>query len=69
MPQIHQIELERENDVGVPVVRGGGHGEIPVNDPPPADKPLEAPPENEGEAEARHSEQAFERALARLPPG
>jgi hypothetical protein len=69
MPQIQQIELERENDSGVPVVRGGGHGEVPVEDPPPAEHPEEAPPETEDEVQARESEQAFERALVRMPPG
>ena len=69
MPQIQQIELERENDVGVPVVRAGGHGAIPVEDPPPAEQPLEAPADKDDEAQARESEAAFERAIAKLPPG
>jgi DNA-directed RNA polymerase specialized sigma24 family protein len=72
MPEIQQIELERENDSGVQIVRGGGHGEPPINDPPPAEEPAESPGETgepELEAQARESEQAFERAIARLPPG
>lgn len=72
MPEIQHIELERENDSGVHIVRGGGPGEPPVDDPPPAEQPQEAPGETgepELEAQARESEQAFERAITRLPPG
>lgn len=72
MPQIQQIELERENDTGVIVVRGGGPGEPPVDDPPPAEHPEEAPGEPgeaEVEAQGRETEKAFEQALVRLPPG
>ena len=74
MPHIQHIEPERDNDAGVHVVRGSGpgHGEPPVDDPPPAEQPQEAPGETgepELEAQARESEQAFERAIARLPPG
>jgi len=69
MPQIQQIEPGREYDPGAPVVRDGGHGEIPVEDPPPAEHPEETPSESEAEVQARASEQAFERAIARLPAG
>jgi hypothetical protein len=53
---------------------GGGHGEVPVNDPPPADVPNEPPfetedEETEDELQARESEAAFDRAIVRLPPG
>jgi hypothetical protein len=74
MPDIQRIELERENDTGVYVEKGGGHGEVPVNDPPPADVPNEPPfetedEETEDELQARESEAAFDRAIVRLPPG
>jgi hypothetical protein len=69
MPDIHQIELEHESDSGVQVVRGGGHGELPVDDPPPAEHPEENPPDSEKEVQARETEQAFERAIVRLPAG
>jgi hypothetical protein len=73
MAAIQHSELERENDVGVQVVRAGpGTPPVPVKDPPPAENPEEAPGETgepELEAQARESEQAFERAIARLPPG
>jgi len=72
MPEIQHSELERENDAGVPVVRGGGHGDLPVDDPPPAEHPEERPGESgetEDEVQARESELAFERAIARLPAG
>jgi hypothetical protein len=69
MPYIQQIGLERDNDTGVPVVRGGGHGEQPIDDPPPAEHPAQMPAESEDEVQARESEKAFERALARLPAG
>jgi len=69
MPDIQQIERERENDPGVLVVRGGGHGEPPVDDPPPAEHPAQRLAENDMEVQARESEQAFERAILQMPAG
>jgi hypothetical protein len=63
-------ELDRENgDTHSLYGSGPGHGEPPVNDPPPAEQPQEAPGETgepELQAQARASVQAFERAIARL---
>jgi hypothetical protein len=50
----------------------GGPGDLPVDDPPPAEQPAEEPGElgePELDAQARESELAFERAIARLAPG
>jgi len=58
MPDIHHLERHH-----------GGHGEQPIDDPPPAEQPEEKPAEGEEELQARESEQAFERAIASLPPG
>ena len=63
MPDIQQVELEREKDSGVHVPRGGEH-ELPVDDPPPSQPPDEQPGEA-GEVAARTSEAAFERAIVR----
>ena len=68
MPHSPQIEFERVDD-SAQVADGGGHGEIPVEDPPPAEHPEEAPPENQDELLTRESKKAFERAIARLAPG
>jgi DNA-directed RNA polymerase specialized sigma24 family protein len=68
MPQIQQFEPEGVND-SVHVDPVGGHGEIPVEDPPPAEHPEETPSESEDEVQARESEMAFERAIASLPAG
>jgi hypothetical protein len=74
MTAIKHIELEREDNSGTQAVRtqGPGPGDIPVDDPPPAEHPEEAPGEPgeaEIEAQARESVKAFERALGRIPPG
>jgi hypothetical protein len=34
MPEIQDSERERENLAGVQGARGGGHGDLPVDDPP-----------------------------------
>jgi hypothetical protein len=50
----------------------GGPGDLPVDDPPPAEQPAEQPGEigePELRAQAREAMQAFERAIARLSPG
>lgn len=67
MPEIQHNELERENGSGAQMVRDGGHGDLPVDDPPPAEHPEERPgepEETEDEVQARESEQAFEHAMA-----
>jgi hypothetical protein len=72
MPEIQHSEPERENGGGTQAVSGGGHGDLPVDDPPPAEHPEERPGEpgeTEDEVQARESETAFERAIARLPAG
>ena len=74
MTAIKRIELEREDDSGTEAVRahGPGPGNPPVDDPPPAEHPEEAPGEPgeaEIEAQARETEKAFERAIGRLPAG
>jgi hypothetical protein len=66
MPDIKRSEFDTARTVGP------GPGEAPVDDPPPAEHPEEAPGETgepELQAQARESEQAFERAIARLAPG
>ena len=69
MPDILKLDLPREDDSDVEVPRDSGHGEQPIDDPPPAQTPDEIPAEDEDELQARESEVAFERALARFPAG
>jgi hypothetical protein len=65
-----RTELEAEIDDNHSLHRAGpGPGEPPVQDPPPAEEPQEAPGETgepELRAQARESQRAFERAIARL---
>jgi hypothetical protein len=67
MPDIQHIEL-RENHA-IHVVLGPGPGAPPVDDPPPAEQPQEAPGETgepELQVQTRESTQSFKRAIARL---
>jgi hypothetical protein len=41
MPQIQQVTRDRQPIPGGPVYSGNEHGELPVDDPPPADHPSE----------------------------
>ena len=59
MPHVHHIQLESS----------GGHGEQPIDDPPPAEHPEEKPAESEEELQARETVKAFERAIAGLSAG
>ena len=59
MPDIQHIQLESS----------GGHGEQPIDDPPPAEHPEEKPAEFPAELQIRASKRAFERAVAQLSVG